>query len=78
MEFVDAVREGDGKRILRCWRYFLLLFKATGRRLKLSHFCSSTISSTRNGCECSSFGEELSMFMAASEETSHVISTWSI
>ena len=30
MEFVDAVREGDGERILRCWRYFLLLFKATG------------------------------------------------
>ena len=24
MEFNDAIREGDGKRILRCWRYFLL------------------------------------------------------
>ena len=24
MEFVDAVREGDGERILLCWRYFLL------------------------------------------------------
>ena len=32
MEFIDAVREGDGERILRCWRYFLLLFKATGRK----------------------------------------------
>jgi len=31
MEFNDAVREGDGTRILRCWRYFLLLFKASGR-----------------------------------------------
>ena len=29
MEFVDAIREGDGSRILRCWRYLLLLFKAT-------------------------------------------------
>jgi L1 cell adhesion molecule like protein len=31
MEFGDAVREGDGTRILRCWRYFLLLFKASDR-----------------------------------------------
>ena len=23
MEFNDSVREGDGRRILRCWRYFL-------------------------------------------------------
>ena len=29
MEFNDAVR-GDGTRILRCWHYFLLLFKASG------------------------------------------------
>ena len=28
MEFNDAVREGDGTRIIRCWQYFLLLFKA--------------------------------------------------
>ena len=32
MEFVDAVREGDGERILQYWRYFLLLFKATGQK----------------------------------------------
>ena len=31
MEFADAVREGDGERILRCWRYLLLVFKASGR-----------------------------------------------
>ena len=31
MEFIDAIREGDGLRIVRCWRYFLLLFKTTGR-----------------------------------------------
>ena len=28
MEFSDAIREGDGERIIRCWKYFLLLFKA--------------------------------------------------
>jgi len=31
MEFNDSIREGDGERILRCWRFFLPLFKACGR-----------------------------------------------
>ncbi len=31
LEFVDAIKEGDGERILRCWRYFLLLFRAYRR-----------------------------------------------
>ena len=30
LEFKDAIREGDGSRVLRCWKYFLPLFKATG------------------------------------------------
>ena len=30
-EFCDSIREGDGHRVLRCWRYLLLIFKATGR-----------------------------------------------
>ena len=28
-EFCDAVKEGDGKRVLRCWKFFLLYFKAS-------------------------------------------------
>lgn len=32
MEFNDAIREGDGCRILRCWRFFILIFKATKRK----------------------------------------------
>ena len=31
MEFVDAIREGNGDRIIRCWRFFMLLFKASNR-----------------------------------------------
>ena len=31
MEFADAIREGDGLRILRCWRVFLPIFKAMNR-----------------------------------------------
>jgi hypothetical protein len=27
LEFTDAIHEADGLRILRCWRYLLLLFK---------------------------------------------------
>lgn len=31
MEFRDAWAEGDGDRILRCWRLFLPHFRASGR-----------------------------------------------
>ena len=30
-EFVDAVREGDGDRVIRCWRFLLPLFKSAAR-----------------------------------------------
>lgn len=30
-EFCDAIQEGDGSRILRCWRYLLLIFRAARR-----------------------------------------------
>ena len=30
-EFIDGIREGDGTRILRCWRYLMLVFKATNK-----------------------------------------------
>ena len=29
LEFVDAIRNGDGSRILRCWKFFLLYFKSS-------------------------------------------------
>ena len=31
-EFEDAVRERDGQRVFRCWKYLLLVFKATNRK----------------------------------------------
>ena len=31
VEFTDAIHEGDGDRILRCWRFMLLLFRISGR-----------------------------------------------
>lgn len=31
-EFVDSIREGDGLRVLRCWRFLMLIFKANNRR----------------------------------------------
>lgn len=32
MEFQDSIREGDGECVLHCWRYLMLIFKATGHR----------------------------------------------
>ena len=31
IEFSDAIREGDGERVLRCWRYMLPIFLGAGR-----------------------------------------------
>ena len=30
IEFSDAIKEGDGDRVLRCWKYLLLIFKNSG------------------------------------------------
>ena len=32
MEFEDAIREGDGLRLLRVWKFLLLIFKAAHRK----------------------------------------------
>ena len=31
MEFNDAIKEGDGSRVLRCWKFLLLVFRASRR-----------------------------------------------
>ena len=31
MMFKDAIKEGNGDEVLRCWKYFLPVFKASGR-----------------------------------------------
>ena len=30
LELKDAIREGDGTRVLRCWKYLFLLFRGSG------------------------------------------------
>ena len=32
LNYKDAVREGDGERVLVCWKYLLPLFKVSDRR----------------------------------------------
>ena len=50
LEFKDGIREGDGNRVLRCWKYFLLFFRATTVSIKITaqkhstYRCSITIS----------------------------------
>ena len=31
-EFDDSIHEGDGQRLIRCWKFFLLIFKATNHK----------------------------------------------
>ena len=33
-EFEDAIKEGDGPRVITCWKFFLLIFKAANRALE--------------------------------------------
>ena len=32
LELLDAIREGDGERVLTCWRYLLPIFRQSGRK----------------------------------------------
>ena len=32
LEFRDTIKEGDGQRVMRCWKFFLLLFRGAGRK----------------------------------------------
>ena len=32
LEYCDAIQEGDGERVLRCWRYLLPIFVSSGRK----------------------------------------------
>ena len=32
IEFADAIKESDGKRVHRCWKYLLPIFKSSGRK----------------------------------------------
>ena len=32
VEYCDAIKEGDGDRVLCCWRYLLPLFRVSGRK----------------------------------------------
>ena len=32
MEFVDSIKEGDGARVHRCWKYLLPIFKSSKRK----------------------------------------------
>ena len=31
LEYADVIREGDGDRVFRCWKYLLPIFKSSGR-----------------------------------------------
>lgn len=32
IEYCDAIKEGDGNRVLRCWKYLLPIFLSSGRK----------------------------------------------
>ena len=73
LEFCDAIKEGDGDRILRCWRYLLPIFKGSDERIILLRQSSSYVNSVtfchlnyHHNC----FGVEQSTLIVYQDETS--------
>lgn len=76
MEFADAIKEGDRQRVLRCWQYFILIFRASTSSTMLASLSISSISIFLHyplGCLISSSGEDSSMCMVYLAEMSHYI-----
>ena len=62
-EFEDAIREGDGLRVIRCWRFMLLISKQPTEQTtprKLSLYWCSTIPSSPHDSVNSWYGPVLS------------------
>ena len=45
LEYSDAIREGDGDRVLQCWRYLLPMF-VISRRKTMQRVCTCCYSMT--------------------------------
>jgi len=73
MEYIDSIKEGDGDRIFRCWRYMLLLFKVSNKTkysveaYNLQYLHTTSICSVK-GCANSYFGVAQSMFMVTRQK----------
>ena len=47
LELTDAIKEGDGDRVLRCWKYLLIIFHNSNRK-KSFYSTNTTICSLHN------------------------------
>ena len=47
--YVDAIKEGDGQMVLRCWKYPLPIFKSSGRTnysIEIMNICYVSVNSS--------------------------------
>ncbi len=79
MEFIDAIREGDGDRICSCWKFLLLIFKATGRKNYAIALLAQLkfVLSPRMAAQLEQNGAELSTFMEGQGRMCHATFSWS-
>lgn len=81
VEFNDGVKEGDGDRVFRVWKYLLLLFCHSGRTkyaleaLTLQLQCNGLLQNVAFDIKWSRF---VTMQKEEREETFLVIFTWNI
>ena len=76
MEFIDAVKEGDGQRILTCWKYMLLYHIKLNIQLKHFIYLHTIITYTVKDCADSYSGVVPLMFMESLVKIFPWIYTW--
>lgn len=80
--FHDSIKEGDGDRLFRYWKFLIVVFKSTNHRNYAKEavnvlFQSSTTTYSQTDKRNNYYGAGLSTRRAFLVGTSHVICTWS-
>ena len=80
LEFIDSIHENDGNRIQRCWKYEMVLFRATRHKnYAIEAFTllaqEKYLLSPRLSLQLK--GEEQSTHMGKQVKIFHVICIWS-
>ena len=80
-EFRNGIREGDGLRVLRCWCYFLFIFRTsnwTNYSIEVFHFLAQHQFYSHFDCHNRCYGHAVWIPIHYLARVYHVTSTWSI
>ena len=76
-EFADGIREGDGDRVLRCWKYMLPIFSSSGNTNYACEAANLVVQQMYTLSPRLAAGDALSMYMVGRGRIFLSIYTWS-